>query len=184
MTQWVKMLAARHDNLSLSQRFTWWKERTDSSRDFHRQAAAHAVSVWAVRRCRVFLIPCRLCCMSEAHTDICLTRLPFQCLSDPMNKYLWVHAWECQEPDFHRSFQWPNRPCPPSPSSPAPSYRWGMGLEVFSAHISFRLINLESFLFLFCLWVSTSSLANRSPCYYTTQFWRMGHLSNMWLTVV
>lgn len=129
MTQWVKMLAARHGNLSLSQRLTWWKERTDSSRDFHMQAVAHTVSVWAVTRCRVFLIPRRLCCMSEAHTDICLTRLPFQCLSDLMNKCLWVHAWECQEPDFHRSFQWPNRPCPPKPQLPRSflQMRYGVG---------------------------------------------------------
>lgn len=72
----------------------------------------------------------------------------------------------------------PTAAVPPSPSSPTPSYRWGMGLEVFSAHISFRLINLESFLFLFCLWVSTSSLANRSPCYLHNSILKDG--SSIW----
>lgn len=137
---------------------------------------AHAVSVWAVTRCRVFLIPCCLCYMSEARTDICLTWLPFQCLSDLMNKYLWVHTQECQEPDFHRSFQWPTPPKPQLPRSFL-QMRYGVG-GVHCTHF-FRLVSLESFLFSFCLWVSTSSLANWSSCYYTTWFWRMGHLSDV-----
>lgn len=118
----------RHDNLSLSQRFTWLKEKTDSC-DFHRQAVAHAVSVWAVTRCRVFLIPCCLCYMSEAHTDICLTWLPFQCLSDLINKYL-VHTQECQEPHFHRSFQWPTPPKTPAPPLLSTDEVWGWWCSV------------------------------------------------------
>ena len=50
MAQWVKVLAAKPDNLSSIPGPTWWKEGTPDSRkassDFHLDTGTHACTVY------------------------------------------------------------------------------------------------------------------------------------------